>query len=225
MSTHLAALHQRRSPTALPTVLVVDAGVTFGLSLHRSLREYGYDIRLATSADQALRNVQARHFDVMVVHDEGLGCGRAAIVAVRGIVPSLPCVVIGAEGITEGEHEIIARTGRVSVLSQPLDLMQLIAKIELALEAGPPAEIMCEMATSDQPTRRDLPVMPSADTPTRSNVPALEAARRVPTSMEDPPDITRSRRPTVRLRALDAGVYSIVHTRREVVDRIGARVS
>jgi DNA-binding NtrC family response regulator len=222
MATTMAPLHKRRSPTALPTILVVDAGVTFGLSLHRSLREYGYDVRLATSADQALRSVQARHFDMMVVHDEGLGCGRAAIVAVRGVATTLPCVVIGAEGIAEGEHEIIARTGRVSVLSQPLDLMQLIAKIETALEAGPPADIVCEMATSDQATRRDLPVMSSADRATR-DVPKLEATRRVPTSMEDPPENTRSRRPTVRLRALDAGVYSIVHTRREVVDRIGAQ--
>jgi CheY-like chemotaxis protein len=223
MATTMSALHKRRSPTALPTILVVDAGITFGLSLHRSLREYGYDVRLATSADQALRSVHARHFDVMVVHDEGLGCGRAAIVAVRGVVASLPCVVIGAEGIAEGEHEIIARTGRVSVLSQPLDLMQLIAKIEHALKGGPPMDIVCGMATTDQPTRRDLPVMPSADRPTRGNVPVLEATRRVPTSMEDPPDTTRSRRPTVRVRALDAGVYSIVHTRREVVDRIGAQ--
>jgi CheY-like chemotaxis protein len=147
MTTSMAAPHKRRSPTALPTVLVVDAGVTFGLSLNKSLREYGYDIRLATSADHAVRSVHARHFDVMIVHDEGFGRSRAAIMAVRGVVSTLPCVVIGAEDVDEGEHEIIPHAGPVTVLSQPLDLMQLIAKIEGALKAGPPAQIVCEIAT------------------------------------------------------------------------------
>jgi DNA-binding NtrC family response regulator len=218
MSTSKAALHQRRSPTALPTVLVVDAGVAFGLSLNKSLREYGYDVRLATSAEHAVRCVHARHFDFMIVHEEGDGRGRAAVVAVRGLIAGLPCAVIGSKGRTEGEQEIIAHAGPVTVLGKPLDLMQLIARIEQALKKGPPEHMVCEMASSDQPTRRDLPAVTSDDRPARQQGRALSPTRRVPAVMEDPPEVARSRRPTVETRAIDAGVYSIRNVGRDVVE-------
>jgi hypothetical protein len=64
--------------------------------------------------------------------------------------------------------------------------------------------------------------MPSDDRPTRSNVRALAPTRRVPAVMEDPPEVARSRRPTVKVRALDAGVYSIIAGQQQLVDRIGA---
>jgi ActR/RegA family two-component response regulator len=201
--------------------LVVDAGATFGLSLHRSLREYGYDVRLATSAGHALRNIHARHFDFMVVHDEGEGRARAALVAVRGVVPSLPCAVIGGEGNVEGEREIIAHAGPVTVFGKPLDLMQLISAIERALKAGPPANLVCEVAASEQPTRRDLPAAQDEAPPI-----ALADTSRSLAVLDDPPHhplaIERARRPTVKVRALDAGVYSIQNGGRDVIDRLDA---
>jgi hypothetical protein len=214
MTTSSAALQKRRSPTALPTILVVDTGVHFGLSLNRSLREYGYDVRLATSADHAVRSVHARHFEFMVVVDDGEGRARGAVIAVRGVVPSLPCVVIGCEGALEGEHEIMAHAGPVRVIGRQFDLMKLITEIETALKVAPPMQLVCQLAETEQPTRRDLPAMPSEDRTPRSVTPA----RRVPAVMEDPPEVAHSRRPTVKLRSRDAGVYSMRNNGRDVVE-------
>ncbi len=207
------ALHKRRSPTALPTILVVDTGVSFGLSLNRSLREYGYDVRLATSAEHAVRSIHARHFDFMIVVDEGEGRGRAAVIAVRGVVPDLACLVIGCEGALEGERADMAHAGPVRVLGQPLDLMKLIGEIEQALKAVPPAHMVCQLAATEHPTRRDLPVVLSDDAMPLSHAPT----RRVPAVMEEPPEVARSRRPTVQLRPRDAGLYSIRNGGRDVV--------
>jgi ActR/RegA family two-component response regulator len=225
MSTSLAAKPTRRAPKATPTILVVDAGATFGLSLNRSLRRYGYDVRLATSPDHAVRTVQARNVDFMIVHDDRSGRGRAALACVRGINRKLPVALISCEPVEEGMQELDPAAGPVHLFGKPLDLPSIVSAIERALVPADPQPNLplCRIPLADRPTHREMPAIDAVEH--RPEPPALSSRptrQWCPDVAVEPPSLPLHRRRTVRVRAPDAGVYSFVNRQQVSSDRCHA---
>lgn len=118
----------------LPPMLVVDDEKNMRLSLETVLRSEGYDVRLAESAESALKQIAAEeHF--MVVTDARLGgmSGYEFLKEAARIKPGLPILMITAYATPKLAVEAI-KSGAIDYLAKPFEPDELLHAVARCAE-------------------------------------------------------------------------------------------
>ncbi len=118
----------------LPPMLVVDDEKNMRLSLETVLRAEGYDVRLADSAESALKQIAAEeHF--MVVTDARLGgmSGYEFLKEAARIKPGLPLLMITAYATPKLAVEAI-KSGAIDYLAKPFEPDELLHAVARCAE-------------------------------------------------------------------------------------------
>ena len=118
----------------LPPMLVVDDEKNMRLSLETVLRAEGYDVRLADSAESALKQIVAEeHF--MVVTDARLGgmSGYEFLKEAARIKPGLPLLMITAYATPKLAVEAI-KSGAIDYLAKPFEPDELLHAVARCAE-------------------------------------------------------------------------------------------
>jgi two-component system, NtrC family, response regulator HydG len=123
--------------TAVPidaTILVVDDDVAHARTVADALETEGYKAEVATTADEGVRRVEEREYD-LVVTDLFLGSGSGFDVlrAARERSPAPEVIVVTGHGSVETAVDAMSR-GALTYLAKPLNLAELKAFVRKALE-------------------------------------------------------------------------------------------
>jgi two-component system KDP operon response regulator KdpE len=120
-------------------VLVVDDEAPIRRALETNLRARGYDVKLASTGEQAL-DLAARHRPDVVVLDLGLP-GIDGIDVVRGLRgwTNVPIVILSARG-AELDKVAALDAGADDYVAKPFGMNELLARIRAALRRGLPTE-------------------------------------------------------------------------------------
>jgi len=116
-------------------VLVVDDEAPIRRALEANLRARGYDVKLASTGEQAL-DLAARHHPDVVILDLGLP-GIDGIDVVRGLRgwTNVPIVILSARG-TEPDKVAALDAGADDYVAKPFGMNELLARIRAALRRG-----------------------------------------------------------------------------------------
>jgi two-component system, OmpR family, KDP operon response regulator KdpE len=116
----------------MSTVLVVDDQVSLLHTLAESLLEGGYDVKLATTGDQALRRIEQRVADAVILDlslpDIG---GMQVLTRIRGW-SSVPVIVLSAR-TAEIQKIAALDAGADDYVTKPFDMDELMARLRVAL--------------------------------------------------------------------------------------------
>ena len=127
-------------------VLVVDDEPQILRALAINLRARGYDVDLAASGEDALRQAADHHPDVVIL-DLGLP-GISGIEVIRGLRgwSSVPIIILSAR---EAEADKIAAldAGADDYVTKPFGAGELLARLRAALRRAAPAEEEASVAT------------------------------------------------------------------------------
>lgn len=116
-------------------VLIVDDEFVMAKALARSLTQAGYEVEVATCAEEGVRRVTERRSDLVLLDLKFREMdGLTALRQIRAFDPSVLIIVITAYGSVETAVEAM-KAGAVDFLCKPLDLQVLRMAIERALEA------------------------------------------------------------------------------------------
>lgn len=117
-------------------VLVTDDNLPFAENLAEILADAGHEVVIATSGEEALRQVHQSSFDVMLSDMRMPEMGGAELVHhVRRIDPGLPAVVITA--FTRDNDLALARQeGLLAILPKPVPIPTLVALVASARRDG-----------------------------------------------------------------------------------------
>jgi two-component system response regulator HydG len=115
-----------------PRVLLVDDDVSLCETLNIGLGKRGFTVKARTTADEALRDLDATDFDVVVtdLHMRGLG-GIELCERIVGSRPDLPVVVLTAFGSLDSAVAAI-RAGAYDFINKPVELDVLAIAIDRA---------------------------------------------------------------------------------------------
>ncbi len=118
----------------LPPLLVVDDEKNMRLSLETVLREEGYDVRLAESAETGLKLLEAEEF-FMVITDARLGgmTGYELLPEVARRRPGLPVLMITAYATPKLAVEAI-KAGAIDYLAKPFEPDELLHAVSRCAE-------------------------------------------------------------------------------------------
>jgi len=116
-------------------ILIVDDDQSVATAFERFLKHEGHDCTLASNAEDALRLIDARSPDLVMMDIRMPGTdGLQALQQMRSAHPDLYVVMMTAYGTSQTSIDAI-RGGAFEYLTKPLDLNQLRAVIERALTA------------------------------------------------------------------------------------------
>ncbi len=137
-------------------VLLVDDEAAFLKVMAAELGECGYDVATAASAEEALRLLAARPFDVVVadLHMDGIG-GMGLLEAVREESGSAQVIVLTGQGSVETAVSAM-RLGAYDYQLKPVEIVILGALIDKAVEK---AALTRENQRLRDVVRRALPVI------------------------------------------------------------------
>ncbi|GBC85176.1 Transcriptional regulatory protein ZraR [bacterium HR11] len=117
-------------------ILIVDDEFVMAKSLARSLTQAGYEVEVATRAEEGVRRVTERRPDLVLLDLKFREMdGLTALRQIRAFDPSVLVIVITAYGSVETAVEAM-KAGAVDFLCKPLDLQVLKIAVERALEAN-----------------------------------------------------------------------------------------
>jgi len=119
-----------------PRVLVVDSDDTVGESITRLLRRRGFDVERVADDSAALRAMSLRHFDVALLDINAGEKSPNALIDAMQQAPDPPLVLLMV-GPTELPSMTEAlRRSTSDVVEKPLDMSNLVARIERAMESA-----------------------------------------------------------------------------------------
>jgi EAL domain-containing protein (putative c-di-GMP-specific phosphodiesterase class I)/CheY-like chemotaxis protein len=138
MNAHSARIHQIEFPTAAPlearagAVLLVDDDISVGRGLRRVLAAAGYEVRIATSGEEALDALTKRTFDVIVsdINMPGMS-GISLLRSVRLRDRDVPIILMTGKPTLETAMEAIG-LGAMQYLAKPMNLDELLKSVERA---------------------------------------------------------------------------------------------
>ncbi len=104
------------------TMLVVDTGAALGLSLARSLRQYGYNVEISTSVSHAIAKLHGRGAHLLLIHDTGR-VRADEVNMLRRAGGAIPCLVLANDGSALAED---VEGPNVLMVSKPLEMAQLL---------------------------------------------------------------------------------------------------
>lgn len=121
-----------RAPHRPVVILLVDDDVVFQRATERILVHHGYSVVSCTSTEQALAQLQDRHFDVVLtdLHMPGTG-GLGLLRAIREHGPRVPVLLMTGQPAVETAVDAVEHRAR-RYLVKPVPEEQLIAAIEAA---------------------------------------------------------------------------------------------
>jgi two-component system, response regulator RegA len=116
----------------LPSILLVDDDEAFRLTLARSLRSRGYDVRIAGGFDEALAGMRANAPKSAIVDLRMQGRSELDLVeAITRHHPDIIVVVLTADRSPESAAEAIHR-GAKGYVTKPADTDEIIAALTAA---------------------------------------------------------------------------------------------
>ncbi|MBS3754504.1 MAG: response regulator [Desulfobacterales bacterium] len=124
-------------PTA---ILLVDDEEEFVSTLAERLEIRGFESKAAYSGDQALSLIESNDYDVVVLDVKMPGMdGLEVMNHIKARRPEMPVILLTGHGSTkegmEGMHK-----GAFDYLMKPLDIDELISKVQEALGSQPKSE-------------------------------------------------------------------------------------
>jgi DNA-binding response OmpR family regulator len=125
----------RRESPDRPRLLVVEDDPDVRLFMVMALRTEGYDVRSAADAHQAMKELSAGEFD-LVLTDFGLP-GKDGLMLVREA--ETEGLLGGAKVVLLTAFPWLARETTVPVLAKPVDLDDLSGRLRLMLETPSPS--------------------------------------------------------------------------------------
>ncbi|WP_051071645.1 sigma 54-interacting transcriptional regulator [Azoarcus sp. KH32C] len=129
-------------------ILLIDDDPGLLRLLSKRLREHGYEIDTAASAEEALARLATERFD-LVISDVRLpgSDGLVLFSEIRRSFPALPVILLTGHGTIEDAVEATSR-GVFAYVTKPFDSRMLLSRIEQALQMSGPSP-------DDAPQRRD----------------------------------------------------------------------
>lgn len=120
----------------MDSILIVDDDHHLRQGFERLLAEEGYDVRAASSGEQALALVRERLPDcvIMDVRMPGMD-GLDALQAMRSVEERLPVIIMTAFSTTETAIEAI-KLGAFDYILKPFDIPDVLSLLRKAVEAG-----------------------------------------------------------------------------------------
>jgi DNA-binding response OmpR family regulator len=140
-----------------PKILAVDDSEAVLRMLQRSLENNGFEVVTAGSVSEALKQILAQHFDVLItdLHMPGAGDGFAVVTAMRHSQPeALTLVVSGFPDVQEAMAAILLQADEVLV--KPFDVKQVAQLIRTKTEGRRPRKPSKESVASI--LERDAPI-------------------------------------------------------------------
>jgi DNA-binding response OmpR family regulator len=140
-----------------PKILVVDDSEAVLCMLQRSLENNDFEVVTATNVTDALKQIVAQHFDVLItdLHMPGAGDGFAVVTAMRHAQPeALTLVVSGFPDVQEAMAAILLQADEVLV--KPFDVKQVAQLIRTKTEGRRPRKPSKESVASI--LERDAPI-------------------------------------------------------------------
>jgi DNA-binding NtrC family response regulator len=121
----------------LPSILVVDDEQSICWGLTKLGESMGHDVVAASSAEQALRNVEARRPDVIILDVRLPGMdGLAAIERFQDACGTVPIIVITAYGDLQTAVDAV-RSGAFDYIAKPFDIAKIKGALARALATQP----------------------------------------------------------------------------------------
>lgn len=120
----------------MDSILIVDDDHHLRQGFERLLAEEGYDVRVASSGEQALALVRERLPDcvIMDVRMPGMD-GLETLQTMRSVEERLPVIIMTAFSTTETAIEA-TKLGAFDYILKPFDIPDVLSLIEKAVEAG-----------------------------------------------------------------------------------------
>ena len=117
-------------------VLVVDDDISFAESLTDILTEKGYDAVAVNSGDEALGKIKERPFDVALMDVKmPVMDGMQTFKEIKNLSRSITVIMMTAYSMDELVHDAL-KEGAYGVLRKPLDIEQVIKRIEISKVGG-----------------------------------------------------------------------------------------
>jgi len=136
------------------SILIVDDDAQLNQSFGRLLRQEGYDVLQAPSAEEGIRVVEQNCPDLVIMDVRLPGMtGLEGFTVMHKHEPRLPVIIMTAFGTTETAIEA-TKLGAFDYVLKPFDVPDLLALVEQALDAG-----------RFMRTRVDVDAAPESDSP------------------------------------------------------------
>ena len=117
-------------------VLVVDDDISFAESLTDILTEKGYDAVAVNSGEEALEKIKERSFDVALMDVKmPVMDGMQTFKEIKNLSRSITVIMMTAYSMDELVHDAL-KEGSYGVLRKPLDIEQVIKRIEISKVGG-----------------------------------------------------------------------------------------
>jgi len=120
----------------MSTILIVDDDDQLRASFHKLLAEEGYSVESAAAGDAAVKKVEEKAFDLVILDMRLPGMnGLAAFRSIHRMEPKLPVIIMTAYGTTENAIEA-TKLGAFDYVLKPFEVPAMLTVIRQALEAG-----------------------------------------------------------------------------------------
>ena len=117
-------------------VLVVDDDISFAESLTDILNEKGYDAVAVNSGEEALEKIKERSFDVVLMDVKmPVMDGMQTFKEIKKLSRSITVIMMTAYSMDDLVHDAL-KEGAYGVLRKPLDIEQVIRRIEISKAGG-----------------------------------------------------------------------------------------
>ena len=117
-------------------VLVVDDDISFAESLTDILTAKGYDAVAVNSGEEALEKIKERSFDVALMDVKmPVMDGMQTFKEIKNLSRSITVIMMTAYSMDELVHDAL-KEGAYGVLRKPLDIEQVIKRIEISKVGG-----------------------------------------------------------------------------------------
>jgi two-component system, response regulator RegA len=115
---------------ARSSVLLVDDEVVFGQNMSKLLMTRGYDVTFMDSGDGAIRALETRNYDVVVLDLKMPGMdGLTTLKAIKKLGLFTETLILTGHGSIDTALEAV-KLGAYDYLTKPCDIDELVAKIE-----------------------------------------------------------------------------------------------
>ncbi|NOZ86115.1 MAG: sigma-54-dependent Fis family transcriptional regulator [Deltaproteobacteria bacterium] len=137
-----------------PSVLLADDEGTVRRAIATMLTETGYEVKTASSGDEALGLLKSRHFDILVtdLRMEGMD-GLDLLVEAKSAKPNLPVILVTAYGTVAQAVEAMRR-GADDFVTKPISPKELKERIAKALSRRDMLREISELRKSKNTKRR-----------------------------------------------------------------------